>query len=105
MPSASNRATRPPRITFARVKATGTYRAMPTYTIKVNGAVVGHIQQKTSGQDAWFWYAGGRNTAATPTTFEMAMQQSAEHLRSLIAATASASIQMSLPPRDEGATA
>ena len=89
MPSAVNPAARPPRITFARVKATGAYNAMPSYTIKVNGTVVGHIQQKKSGQDSWFWYAGGRNTATMPTTFEQAMRQSSEHLRSLTSAKAS----------------
>lgn len=103
MPSTAKPGTKPPRITFARVKATGSYTAMPSYTIKVNGSVVGHIQQKQSGKDSWFWYAAGRNTAATPTSFEQAMRQSAAHLRSLNAVNAPASTNQ--PPRAPGTPA
>ena len=90
MPSEMQPASKPLRITFAKVKAKGAYISKPAYTIKVNGVIVGRIQQITSGQDSWFWYTSGRNTASTPTTFEQAMLQSAKHLRSLSATNTAA---------------
>ncbi len=102
MPPTPSSAAKPKRITFARIKATGAYNAMPSYAIKVNGALVGHIQQKKTGQDSWFWYAGGRNTAAMPTTFEQAMRQSSEHLRSIFSTSTSPELSPSTStPPDE----
>jgi len=77
---------------------------MPSYTIKMNGKIVGHIQQKKSGQDSWFWYAAGRNTAATPTTFEQAMRQSAEYLRTPSVAEIANSAPHQPHPRGTGSS-
>ncbi|HSI11741.1 MAG TPA: hypothetical protein VK961_06835 [Chthoniobacter sp.] len=38
------------------------------------------IVQATEG-GLWFWYGGGRNTTATPTTLEEAKRQVEEHFK------------------------
>jgi hypothetical protein len=67
---------RPPRVTFAKVKTRMGEPAL--YTIKVNGNDVGRIQQTGA---AWFWYADGVNTIKTPATLASCKAQVKEHYK------------------------